>query len=211
MKDTRPMFSGLVQDIGQVKDVHPLEGGGKRITMGYTRQLLSSTDNTPLATGESICCNGICLTVQQLSAWGFLCELCTTTIASTTGGQWQKGRAVNLERAARWSDFIGGHLVYGHVESTALITALSHTPTQRLITLKTDAKTAQFLVPKGSICLDGVSLTIVDVQEKCFSVSLINYTLKETSWQYLKENDWVNLEVDMLAKYAHAMIKSLKT
>jgi riboflavin synthase len=187
------MFTGIITDLGKVLDVTP--GADQTLTIGTGQAL------TGLKLGASIACNGICLTVVAFGDDWFRVQASAETIAKTTIGNWRIGTAVNLERPLRAGDELGGHIVSGHVDGIAsLINILPDGGSLRL-TFSPPAELCRFIAPKGSITIDGVSLTVNAVLEDRFDVNIIPHTQKWTNLGTLPSGSQVNLEVDMLARY----------
>jgi riboflavin synthase len=193
------MFTGIVSDVGLVESA---EGGENlrhlRIAASYPAE--------SIALGASIACNGICLTVTARGAldngsW-FEVDLGAETLARTTARQWQKGTRLNLERALRLGDELSGHMVTGHADGTAEIVSIANFEGMRRIALKAPHDLARFIAEKGSVALDGTSLTVNSIEGDDFSVLLIPHTLKMTTWGSVQIGTGVNLEVDLLARYA---------
>jgi riboflavin synthase len=183
------MFTGIVEQMGEV------ESAGTRLAV-----------STPLAAelerGDSIAVNGVCLTAVEISASRFEADVMEETLVRSSLGRLQSGDHVNLELALRVGDRLGGHFVQGHVDSTGRVEAIEQREHSRVIRIGAPPEILRYVVEKGSIAVDGVSLTVADVDAKGFSVSLIPETLERTTLGAVKEGDPVNLEVDMLAKYA---------
>ncbi|WP_284179091.1 riboflavin synthase [Rhabdaerophilum sp. SD176] len=208
------MFTGIVTDIGEIIAA---EGEGKlrRFRIG------SAYDPATIAIGASIACSGICLTVvargeSEGRRW-FDVETAAETLRLTAAGQWQVGTRLNLERAMRLGDELGGHLVTGHVDALAeIVTREDVTPDEAnwgataRFTLRVPAPLHRFIAAKGSVTLDGVSLTVNSVEEDRFTVLLIPHTLKVTTWGARQAGDKVHLEVDMMARYAARLAETLK-
>ncbi len=198
------MFTGLVSDVGTVVSVAG-EGDLRRIA------IRSSYDPTGIALGASIACSGPCLTAVVITpAEGgcvFEVDAAAETLARTNVGQWTAGRRINLERSLKIGDELGGHLVTGHVDGLAEIVARDTVtggawgPSERF-TLRAPAGLAKFIAEKGSVCLDGTSLTVNSVEGDLFSVLLIPHTLQVTTWGERRAGDALNLEVDLIARYA---------
>jgi riboflavin synthase len=189
------MFTGIVSGIGTL-----LERQGARFVIAcpYKRGSLDE--------GASIACDGCCLTIVAVSkAKGkgavFAIEASNETLARTTLGTWQAGRRVNLERPLALGDELGGHLVTGHIDGRARILARDQDGDSIRFVLEAPAALARFIAGKGAVALDGVSLTVNDVDGARFSVNIIPYTLTHTTWQDRRPSDLVNLEVDLLARY----------
>ncbi len=187
------MFTGIVTDIGRVAAI---ERGGDtrvRIETGY--------DTATIDIGASIACAGVCLTAVALGPGWFEVEASAETLEHTTLGGWTRGARVNLERALRVGDELGGHIVSGHVDGTATITGLRPEGASIRYTLEAPPALARFIAPKGSVCLDGTSLTVNEVVGQSFGVNLIPHTQSATTWGDRAEGDAVNLEIDTLARY----------
>lgn len=198
------MFTGLVSDVGTVLSVVG-EGDLRRIA------IRCAYDPAGIALGASIACSGPCLTAVSIEPEEggavFQVDAAAETLARTNVGEWAPGRRVNLERSLKIGDELGGHLVTGHVDGLAEIVARDTVtdgawgPSERF-TLRAPTALAKFIAEKGSVCLDGTSLTVNNVEEDLFSVLLIPHTLQVTTWGERKEGDRVNLEVDLIARYA---------
>lgn len=189
------MFTGLITDMGELV---AREGGRLEITCGY--------DADTIAIGASIACNGCCLTVTEVARAGiagarFAVDVSNETLSRTTIGDWQVGRKINLERPLTLGAELGGHIVTGHVDGVAEIVTRRADGESVRFTLSAPEVLAPYLAEKGSIALDGVSLTINSVEDATFSVNLIPHTLAVTNWGGLDVGDRVNLEVDLLARY----------
>ena len=199
------MFTGLVSAIGTVVSVAG-DGDLRRIT------IQASYDPATIALGASIACAGPCLTavaVEPAEAGGcvFAVDAAAETLARTTVGSWTAGTRINLERSLKVGDELGGHLVTGHVDGLAEIlertrvTADAWGASERF-TLRAPEAVKHFIAEKGSVCLDGTSLTVNSVQDDLFSVLLIPHTLQVTTWGERRAGDGLNLEVDLIARYA---------
>ncbi|WP_026362925.1 riboflavin synthase [Methylopila sp. M107] len=193
------MFTGIITDIGQVL-ARETTGEVERFTIG------SRFDPAGIALGASIACDGVCLTVTSVEPRGegaaFSVDAGPETLGLTTVGAWRVGGRVNLERALKIGDELGGHLVLGHVDGVAEIIARDEGPDTVRFEFDAPAALARFIAVKGSVCLAGTSLTVNTVLGVRFSVHLIPHTLRETAWGDRKVGDRVNLEVDMMARYA---------
>ena len=187
------MFTGIVTDIGRVARIS--RGGDTRIRIacGY--------DTSGIDIGASIACAGVCLTVVALGPGWFEVEASAETLSHTTLGEWAEGTRVNLERALRVGDELGGHIVSGHVDGTARIVAVTPEGDSLRYTFDAPEDLARFIAPKGSVCLDGTSLTVNEVVGTAFGVNLIPHSRAVTTWEERGEGDRVNLEVDTLARY----------
>ena len=199
------MFTGIVTDLGEVRSVEPRAGNLQRIT------IFSRYPRAEIVQGASIACSGVCLTVVGAGedsgrAW-FAVDAADETLRVTTVGRWRQGSKVNLERSLKLGDELGGHLVAGHVDGIGTVYAREDIPEMARFVLRVPASLARFIAPKGSITLDGVSLTINTVEGDTFSVLVIPHTLRETTFGVLRKGDDVNLEVDTMARYAARLIE----
>ena len=187
------MFTGIITDLGRVRSVSP--GGVTRIV------LETAYDTAGIAMGASIACNGPCLSVVDKGLGWFAVDASAETLARTTIGSWRSGTPVNLERPLKLGDELGGHLVSGHVDGLAEITERRPDGDSLRFEIRVPAAFQRFIAPKGSVALDGVSLTVNEVEGELFGVNIIPVTQRETSFGKLAPGDRVNLEIDMLARY----------
>ena len=200
------MFTGLVSDIGEIIAVRERAEGLRRLAIAcsYPRASISE--------GASIACAGVCLTVVEIAEQGgrtsFAVDAAAETLKLTTVGRWQAGRRINLERALKLGDELGGHLVAGHVDGVAVVTARDELTDMLRLELRLPAELAGFVAPKGSVALDGVSLTINEVAGDMLSVLIIPHTLKVTTLGGLAQGAEVNIEVDLMARYAARLVES---
>ena len=195
------MFTGIVTDIGRVEAVE---------RHGDTRfGIATAWDTSGIALGASIACSGACLTVVAVRPGVFAVEASAETLACTTLGGWREGSAINLERALRVGDELGGHIVSGHVDGLA--TTVSRQPEGDSVRFAFEAPEAlaRFVASKGSVTLDGVSLTVNEVDGARFGVNIIPHTLSHTTLGELKPGDAVNMEIDMLARYLARQLEGL--
>ena len=194
------MFTGIVTDIGEVIAVRPRAEGLHRL------KIACSYERASIAEGASIACSGVCLTVVGIGeedgrTW-FAVDAAAETLAVTTVGLWRHGTRINLERALKFGDEFGGHMVAGHVDGLAAVTAREDLPDMARLVLRAPTELGRFIAPKGSVALDGVSLTVNEVEGDTFSVLIIPHTLAVTTFGALRVGDAVNLEVDLMARYA---------
>jgi riboflavin synthase len=194
------MFTGIITDVGEVIS---RAGGVFTVRSHY--------DPAGIAIGASIAHDGCCLTVTALMAEPGGCrytlDVSNETLSSTTLGDWQAGRAINLERALKAGDELGGHIVSGHVDGVARILDIRSDGDSRRFTFEVPADLAQFIAPKGSVALDGTSLTVNEVSGNRFGVNLIPHTLTHTSWGRKTAGDRINLEIDPLARYVARLLE----
>lgn len=188
------MFTGLIEEIGTIDHTAP-EGDGVRFTI-TARNVMDD-----LAVDHSISVNGVCLTVTQRSATSFDVTAVAETLRKTTTGHLAKGDMVNLERAVRLNDRLGGHLVQGHVDATGIVDDIIVNETGREIWVRFPAAYRKWLIPVGSICIDGISLTVAALEDERCKVAIIPHTLTHTTIGERRIGDVVNLEFDMIAKY----------
>lgn len=189
------MFTGIVQDLGRVQ-AREARGGDLRLVI-VAQQL----DPALIRVGDSICVQGCCLTATEVQARTFAADVSRETLALTTLGELQPGAAVNLEPALRAGDALGGHLVSGHVDGVAQVLELSGDARSLRLTIGVPPPLARYLAPKGSVAVDGVSLTINAVQPASFGVNIIPHTQSSTTLGALRVGARVNLEVDQVARY----------
>ena len=194
------MFTGIVTDIGEMVAVEPRAEGLARL------KIACSYDPETIAIGASIACGGVCLTVVGRGrdgnrAW-FTVDAAAETLRVTTVGAWQRGTRVNLERALKVGDELGGHIVAGHADGLATVVAREDLTDMARFSFYAPAELARFIAPKGSVALDGVSLTVNEAADDTFAVLIIPHTLKVTMLGALAAGDHVNLEVDLMARYA---------
>ncbi len=192
------MFTGIIEKMGKV-----IENNGKRITI--------DTEWKDLEVGESVSVNGVCLTVAESQSSRrsgiFSADLSPQTLKSTTLGNLKVGSKVNLERALKLGERLGGHMLSGHVDGLGKVKAIVREKGARLFEIATSSEILKYVVPKGSIGVDGVSLTVVRVTDGGgFSISIIPHTEKVTTFGFLKVNDSVNIEVDIFAKYVESLV-----
>jgi riboflavin synthase len=199
------MFTGIVTDMGEVATVEPQAEGLARLNIacGY--------DPDSIDIGASIACSGVCLTVvgrgrEGNRAW-FAVDAAAETLRLTTVGRWQTGTRINLERSLKVGDELGGHIVAGHADGIATLTAREDLTDMARLTFRVPAELARFIAAKGSVALDGVSLTVNAVAGDTFSVLIIPHTLKVTTLGALAPGNDVNVEVDLMARYAARLLE----
>ena len=195
------MFTGIVEEIGRVVSL-ARDGGSARMHV-QCRDVLQGTQP-----GDSISVSGCCLTVTTLPGDGFTADLMGETLERTALGGMQPGARVNLERAMRADGRMGGHIVQGHVDGVAEVLAVEPAEDWRILTFSLPPSLLPYLVEKGSITVDGASLTVMAVNDASFSVGLIPHTLAATTLGARAAGDRVNLEVDVIAKYVERMLQS---
>jgi riboflavin synthase len=195
------MFTGIVTDIGEIVALTPTAQGQL-----HRLRIACSYDRATIADGASIACNGVCLTVVASSVEGsktwFDVDAAAETLSMTTAGHWAVGTRLNLERALKIGDELGGHIVAGHADGVATILSRDDLPDMARFELRTTRELARFIASKGSVTLDGVSLTVNTVQDVAFSVLIIPHTLTVTTLSCWRAGSGVNIEVDLMARYA---------
>src|SRR5271169_2120871 len=200
------MFTGIVSDLGEIIEVHEKAENLRQITIGC------SYNPDSIEIGASIACSGTCLTVVERGLKGnrAFFAVDAETLRLTTAGTWRHGTKLNLERALRLGDELGGHMVSGHVDGIAELIARDEFLDSAALTFRVPGELARFIAPKGSVALDGISLTVNAVNGDTFSILLIPHTLKVTTFGALLVGGHVNLEVDQMARYAARLLDSAK-
>jgi riboflavin synthase len=191
------MFTGIITAVGKIEKAAPAQGGLRLSVVAGGMPL------DDVAVGDSIAVDGVCLTVVALHASGFDADVSRETLASTAG--FNPGASVNLEKAMRLSDRLGGHLVSGHVDGFGTVARYDAIGDNRLLAVTAPPEMAKYIARKGSVTVNGVSLTVNTVNDAEFTVNLIPHTLSATNLRQLKVGDRVNLEVDLLARYAERL------
>lgn len=192
------MFTGIIEEVGEIAQA---QRKGVAVFLGIRASFVKE-----LKKGDSVCINGACLTVVDIQPLLFWVEAVEETLARTNLGFLKPGDRVNLERALPAGGRFGGHFVQGHVDGTGLIAQIVPNLRSKVMKIHTPKELMPYIVPKGSIAVDGVSLTVVEVGQDWFTVSLIPFTLEHTTLGLRKVGDVVNLEVDILAKYVRHML-----
>ncbi len=201
------MFSGIITDLGRVKHIK---------AAGDTRfEFSTGLDTATIDIGASVCCSGVCLTVIDKGVDGgadkagnwFAADVSAETMGLTTLSGWTEGTGVNFERALKMGDELGGHMVSGHVDGIAEVVSVTPEGDSRRIVLKAPEELLKMIAPKGSVALDGVSLTVNEVEDGHFGINVIPHTLKMTTLSALEPGGRVNLEIDMLARYVARLVQ----
>jgi riboflavin synthase len=198
------MFTGIISDLGEVLDIHEKAEGLRRVTIacGY--------DPDSITIGASIACSGVCLTVVERGRAGnrssFTVDTAGETLRMTSAADWERGTKLNLERALRLGEELGGHMVSGHVDGLAEVVSRDDFVDSVALSFRVPAELARFIAPKGSVALDGISLTVNEVKGDTFSVLIIPHTLQVTTIGALRPGAQVNLEVDQMARYAARLL-----
>lgn len=190
------MFTGIITDLGHVRMIDMVSvKNGRRLEFASSYNL----DEVPI--GASIAHNGVCMTVVSKWEYGYRVDVGPETLAVTTVGDWDLETPINLERALKVGDELGGHIVSGHIDGVATVADIRPDGDSRRFTFEAPAALERYIASKGSVALDGVSLTVNEVEGRRFGVCVIPHTLKVTNFGTLKVGDKVNLEIDMLARY----------
>lgn len=192
------MFTGIVTDLGRVRAIQ--KRGDTRI------EIETSYDTDDIEIGASIACSGPCLTVVEKGKGWFAVEASAETLDRTALGDWQTGTPVNLERAMKVGDELGGHIVSGHVDAVARIVAMEPEGDSVRFVFEAPDSFARYIAPKGSICLDGVSLTVNEVDGNRFGVNIIGHTQGVTTFGHRKVGDRINMEIDTIARYVARLL-----
>ena len=197
------MFTGIITDIGRIASVEQRGDLRVRIGCGY--------DMGGVDLGASIACSGVCLTVVEKSADSFAVDVSAETISRTAPGMWDAGRSLNLERALKVGDELGGHIVTGHVDGVGEVEGLIEVGGSTRITIIADGSVAPYIAAKGSIALDGVSLTVNEVENLSdgvrFGLNIIPHTAEQTNFADLEPGRMLNIEIDILARYLGRMME----
>lgn len=194
------MFTGIITDVGQVKDLS--QSGDTRITLN------TAFDTDTIDIGASIACSGVCLTVVDKGADWFAVEASAETLSCTNLGDWIKGTRVNLERAMKLGDELGGHIVTGHVDGIGKILSIAPEGDSIRMIFEAPKTLAKYIAEKGSVTINGVSLTVNEVtdgDQTCFGINIIPHTREKTTFSDARVGDRVNLEIDILARYVARM------
>lgn len=193
------MFTGIIQAIGEITRVEP-RGGDVRLVIDA-----ATLDLGDAAVGNSICVSGVCLTVVELNDLAFTADVSVETLSCTTLRLLKSGDRVNLEKSLRLTDRLGGHLVSGHVDGVGRVVSIEPDARSQRWRFEVPAALSRYIAAKGSVCIDGVSLTVNDVEANQFGVNLIPHTIEMTTFQYKRAGDAVNIEVDVIARYVERL------
>ncbi|HEX5306117.1 MAG TPA: riboflavin synthase [Dyella sp.] len=194
------MFTGIIQSVGRLVRLEP-RGGDVRLVVDT-----AGLDLTDVQLGDSIAVSGVCLTAVTLDAHGFGADVSNETLSLTTLGQLKAGDPVNLEKALRLADRLGGHLVSGHVDGVGKVVSITPDGRSQRWTFEVPAAIARYIAAKGSVCIDGTSLTVNEVSGARFGVNLIPHTVEHTAFHARRVGDAVNIEVDVIARYVERLI-----
>lgn len=196
------MFTGIIEAIGTVSQITD-KGSDKSFHIDTGKLDLSD-----VSAGDSICVSGVCLTAVELSEKGFLTDVSNETLSCTTFNSFQIGDQVNLEKALKVSDRLGGHIVSGHVDGVGCVLKLEEDSRSVRYVIEVPDELARYICRKGSVCVDGVSLTVNASENNVFSVNIIPHTSEETIFSGYRTGTQVNLEVDLIARYLEGLIRS---
>ncbi len=198
------MFTGIIESVGRIEKIEPRQGD-LRLTIA-----VGKLDMSDVALGDSIACNGVCLTAIAFDQHRYTADVSGETMRLTTIGQLQVGTEVNLEKALTPSSRLGGHLVSGHVDGLGEVTSVSRDSRSVRFTIKAPDEIAHYIAKKGSICVDGVSLTVNQINGSAFELNLVPHTVAETTAAHYQVGTQVNLEVDLLARYLERLLTGQK-
>ena len=193
------MFTGLVEEVGTIEQITS-NLDGLRISVNAEKVMEG------LKVDDSVSCSGICLTVIDMNISSFTVQLVEETLNRTTAKNWKNDSAINLERALLPSSRMGGHFVQGHIDCTSKITDIKMTDESAIFSFTLPGTYQKYIVEKGSICLDGISLTVASINNNEFSIAVIPHTIEVTNWKKSKVGDLVNLEVDIISKYVENLM-----
>lgn len=197
------MFTGIVQDKGRVRSVDRARGD-------LRLEIETALDLATVPIGASICCSGCCLTVVEKTKDSFFVDVSAETLSKTTLGEWDAKSYLNLELSLKMGDELGGHFVFGHVDAVVQILEIKPEGDSRRMKVELPESMKRYLAPKGSVALDGVSLTVNEVEEGAFGVNIIPHTWKKTTLGQKKPGDKINMEIDMLARYVARALEAQK-
>jgi len=199
------LFTGIITDVGEILSIN-LDSGKIKIS--------SKFNHNDIDIGASICCSGICLTViekNKYKNYSYFCfEVSQETISCTSVKFWKKNTKINLEKSLRFGDEVGGHLVTGHVDCLGEIDSINKSKNSNVFKIKYPKEYKRYVASKGSICLDGISLTVNEVFDDFFSVNIIPHTEENTSWSKISKGDSINIEFDVLARYVARQLEDTK-
>jgi len=198
------MFTGIIEAEGFIEKIEPRQGDWK-ITINT-----GSLDMSDVQIGDSIAANGICLTAIEFTDHSYVADVSGETLNVTTAGSWTVGTPVNLEKALRLQDRLGGHLVSGHVDGVGTVKSIAQDARSWRYQLEAPLAICKYIAEKGSICINGISLTVNEVEDCVFGVNIVPHTRQETTIKHFKEGTQVNLEVDLLARYLERMMSAPK-
>lgn len=199
MRKVRGMFTGLIQDTGQIQDIQD-RNGEKRL------QIRTALDMDRHDIGASMACSGCCLTIVEKGAGWFAVDVSAESLSRTTIATWEEGTLVNIEPSLRAGDELGGHFVTGHIDGIARIESVTAENNSRRVRLRAPDTLRRFIAPKGSVALDGISLTVNEVEGSVFGVNIIPHTWDKTTFRALQTSNMMHIEIDVLARYAASIL-----
>ena len=194
------MFTGIIQSVGEIVSKQQDQGDFHFVIQTNFKKV------SDITVGDSIACNGVCLTVTELDGDKISVDVSLETLSKTQVGQWQVGSKINLEKSLSLQDKLGGHMVSGHVDAVAECVGIETSARSTIYQFKVPQELDKYIVKKGSVALNGVSLTVNEIDECVLSVNLIPHTLQQTNLGLLKINEKVNLEIDTIARYVEKMV-----
>ncbi|SES95695.1 riboflavin synthase [Thalassotalea agarivorans] len=195
------MFTGIIESVGEVTQISP-QADGARVTIA-----VNQLDMSDVKLGDSIASNGVCLTVVAFDKKSFSADISAETLSRTNWQHYNIGQRINLEKAMLPTTRFGGHMVSGHVDTVAKIQAIEHTGNSSQYWIEMGADIAPFIAEKGSVTIDGVSLTVNSVESAQFRLTIVPHTAAETIISHYKTGDTVNLEIDVIARYTHRLLQ----
>ncbi len=195
------MFTGIIEEVGVVKQVKGSGNGARKIFV-ECKEVLGD-----LKIGDSLAVNGVCLTIVERNKYQVGVEAVEETVKKTMIGNLKAGSLVNLERAVRLNDRLGGHLVQGHVDATGKVMSIEKLPLSRIYSFRISRTFMKYIIPVGSVSVNGVSLTVAEKLRDSFKVAIIPHTFDNTTFKSLRVGDLVNVEIDMIAKYVESLFK----
>ena len=193
------MFTGLIRDIGEIIDIQKPAGGD------MLARIRTTLDPKDLSLGASIACSGVCLTVIKYEEGIFDVQASSETLSKTKLDTWQIGTKINLEPSLRMGDDLGGHFVFGHVDGLAEVISIEQSGESYLMVIKPPPHLMKYMAVKGSVALDGTSLTVNKVNDDNFEIMIIPHTWDNTTFAYLRTGDQLHVEIDMLARYVERL------
>jgi len=193
------MFTGIIEEIGKIQKTHPIAGG-------LSLNIKAKKITEDISVNDSICVDGVCLTATKINDSGFWVDAVGATLEKSTFAQTKISASVNLERSLRLNDRLGGHLVQGHVNGIGTISEIQKLGKNYLLKISIPEELENYIVKEGSIAVNGISLTIADTIKNNVTISVIPHTWQNTTLQYKRVNDLVNVEIDILAKYVEKLL-----
>jgi len=196
------MFTGIIEEIGKIEKTSPIQGG-------LSINIIAENILEDIKVNDSVCVDGVCLTVTKISNSSFWIDAVGTTLEKSTFNEIRRGDIVNLERSVKLNDRLGGHLVQGHVNGVGKISELQKLGENYLLKIIFPENLGKYIIKEGSISINGISLTIADLEKNEISISIIPHTWLNTNLKFKKVNDRINIEVDILAKYVEKLLTNV--